>query len=541
LDRYRRCRSGRARRRTLCGQGALEIGVPFSFVSPTDFSQREVRRARFAPDGHTVVYGADWGTDQPGIFSTLPGSVESRALTPPGASLFSISSNGEMLIGRDGTLARAALAGGAEREILESVSDADWAPNGKDIAVVRPGARSRLEFPVSKVLCEAAGMDAPRVSPRGDLVAFLEHSQVGDSRGWVSVVDLPGKKRRLSQEFNSIQGSGWSPGGNEIWFSAAPAGASMGIYAVTLSGHQRIVAAGPGDQELQDVSPDGRVLLSHWHGRTALMTLPPGETAERDLSWLDGSQLADLSDDGKTLLFTEEGEGSGSLSYSVWIRKTDGSDAVRLGEGLASALSPDGKWVLAVRLQPLPAQLVLLPTGPGEPKVVTNDAINHRLAFWFPDGKRFLFGGNEPEKGLRLYVQDLEGGRPRAITPEIRRSLVVRRPISPDGRLLVVVDGQNVSLYPVEGGDPRPVPGLLELEKPIRWSADGHSLYVRRTGETPIRLWSVDISTGRREIWCVLAPSASRSTQVLVAADGKSYVYPYATSSSDLYLVEGLK
>ncbi|HEY3202082.1 MAG TPA: hypothetical protein VGL03_00335, partial [Thermoanaerobaculia bacterium] len=505
------------------------------------FRSGEVDQARFAPDGQTIVYSAVWGKDPVGIFSTRPGSVESRALGTPGANLFSISSSGEMLIGRNGMLARVALAGGAEREILEPVIDAYWAPNGKDIAVVRPGAKFRLEFPIGKVLYETAGqLSDPRVSPRGDLVAFLEHPR-GDSRGSLAVVDLQGKKHRLSEEFNSIEGAEWSAGGKEIWFSGKPADGSMAIYAVTLSGRQRIVAGGAGDQVLQDVSPDGRILLTHWHGRVVLMTLPPGESVERDLSWLDWSELADLSDDGKTLLFSEEGEGAGSPTYSVYLRKTDGSPAVRLGEGLACGLSPDGKWALAVRLQPSPAQLVLLPTGAGEPKTVTSDAIVPRIAFWFPDGKRIAFGGSEPGKGGRLYVQDLEGGKPRAVTPEIRQPFVVRRPISPDGRYLVAVDGQSVSVYPVEGGDPRPVPGLREGEKPIRWSADGRSLYVRRIGDTPIRIFSVDISTGHRQLWKVVAPAAPPHVQFLITADGKSYVNAHTTNSSDLYLVEGLK
>jgi len=505
------------------------------------FRSGEVQHARFAPDGQTIVYSAAWRADPIGIFSTRSGSVESRALGPPGADLFSISATGEMLVGRNGTLARAALAGGAEREVLESVSDAAWAPDGKNIAVVRPGARFRLEFPIGKTLYETAGrISDPSVSPRGDLVAFLEHPPA-ESRGSLAIVDLKGKKRRLSEEFSSIQGAEWSAGGKEIWFSGKPANASMAIYAVTLSGRQRIVAGGSGDQELQDLAPDGRILMTHWHGRVPLMTLSPGESVERDLSWLDWSALADLSDDGWTLLFSEEGEGAGSLMYGVYIRKTDGSPAVRLGDGLACALSPDGKWALTVRFQPSPAQLALLPTGSGESRAVTNDAIEHRIAFWFPDGKQILFAGNEPGKGPRFYVQDLQGGRPRAVTPEIRQPFVFGRPISPDGRLLAVVDGQSVSLYPVEGGDPRPMPGLLKGEKPVRWSADGRSLYVRRMGQTPISLYGVDIATGRRQLWKVLAPAAHVPLQFQISADGKSYVYSYSTNSSDLYLVEGLK
>jgi len=505
------------------------------------FRNGVVNQARFAPDGQTIVYSAKWGSDDVAIFSTRPGSVESRALGPPGADLLSLSSSGEMLVLRGRTLARAALAGGAEREILESVQDASWGPDGKDIAVVRGEGDVRLEYPVGKVLVESSsGLSSPRVSPRGDLVAFVEHPQRGDNRGWLAVVDLKGRKRRLSEEFNSIQGPQWAASGREVWFSGASAGTSMAIYGVTLSGRQRVVARGPGDQELQDISSDGRTLLSHWHGRGVLMTLSPGESVERDLSWLDQSSAADFSDDGKTLLILEQGEGGGSLTYSAWLRKTDGSPAIRLGEGLACGLSPDGRWALVVLLQPTPAQIALLPTGAGEAKVITHDAINHRIAAWFPDGKRILFAGTEPGEGARLYVQDLEGGAPRPITPRgVGRSFWIKRPVSPDGRKVVAFDGKKFALIPVEGGEPTAVAGLHTGETPVRWSADGRYLYVREDGGPPIRIFRLDPSTGHREPWKEI-PALVRG-QVLLSADGKSYVNSYSIESSDLYFVEGLK
>src|SRR5262249_24688889 len=94
-------------------------GKPPTFHRLT-FRSGEVRHARLAPDGQTVVYSAAWGTDPIGLFSTRRGSVESRSLGEPGADLLSISLSAEMLVLRNGTLARVSLAGGAEREILES-------------------------------------------------------------------------------------------------------------------------------------------------------------------------------------------------------------------------------------------------------------------------------------------------------------------------------------------------------------------------------------------------------------------------------------
>jgi serine/threonine protein kinase/Tol biopolymer transport system component len=522
------------------------------------FRSGSVIGARFAPDGQTIVYTAGWASDPISIFSTRSGSVESRALAP-GARLLSISSTGEMLVLRQGTLARVSLAGGAEREILGGVLDADWAPNAHDIAVVRrAGAtavggalalmETRLEYPIGRVLYESRGrIGAPRVSPKGELVAFLDHPQSGGASGSVAVVDRKGMKRRLSEEFKEIHTAGWSPRGDEVWFSARPADASTAIYAVSLSGRQRVVAQGPGGYLLQDVSRDGRALLSLWHRRSILMALTPGQTTERDLSWLDESQPVALSDDGRTLLFTEEGEGAGSVS-SVWKRQTDGSPAVRLGEGLAVGLSPDGMWALAVRPQPEPAQLVLIPTGAGEPRSLTNDAIDHRGAAWFPDGQRVLFVGSEPGKRLRLYVQGLDGGTPRAISADCARGTtwtttwMTSRPISPDGRQVVWFCGEYL-LYPVDGGEPRPIPGLARGEIPAGWDADGRALYVRNFGQTPIKVFRVDVSTGQRQLWkeIPVPPQAGLTELFTMTPDGKSYAYGYYTNTSDLFLVVGLK
>ena len=522
--------------------------APPSFRRLT-FRSGQVFNARFAPDGLTVVYSAAWGADPPAIFSTRLGSVESRTLGTPGAHLLSISRSGEMLVTRNLTLARVSLAGGAEREILEGVLDAEWAPNGSDIAVMRRPASSaqigatgaRLEFPIGKILCETTyPLESPRVSPQGDLVAFVEHPFRGDIRGSLAVVDLKGKKRRLSEDFSSITNAAWSPGGNEIWFSAAPANEGMAIHAVSLSGRRRIIARGAGSHVLEDVSPDGRVLLAHWHVRRTLMALAPEGPRERDLSWLDGSTPFALSDDGKTLFSKEIGEGAGSLTNSVWMRKTDGSPAVRLGEGMGTGLSPDGKWVLAVRLDPQPAQLLLIPTGAGETKVLTQDAINHRVGAWFPDGRRVLFVGNEPGKGPRLYVQGLDGGAPRAISGEATKGTMwmTWRPISPDGRYVVFFDGQYL-LYPVEGGQPRPISGLVEGDVPIGWDTEGRTLYIRDR-QTPIRISRLDISTGKRTPWKE-ANAPVPDVQLVMTPDGKSYAYSYENLSSDLYLVEGLK
>jgi Tol biopolymer transport system component len=518
------------------------------------FRRGTIRMARFAPDGQTIVYGATWEGNPIEILATRPESPESRLLGLSGAEILAMSSTGEMAVSLNrrlvgayigiGTLARVPLAGGGPREILNQVQWADWSPDGKNLAVVRDvEGRNRLEYPIGKVLYEAGGwISHPRISPQGDQIAFIEHPLQGDDGGLVAVVDLSGNKRTLSTRSVSAQGLAWSPAEDEIWYTGAKAGASRALYAVNLSGRERLIARMPGTLTLQDIRKDGRVLLTRESWRRELMGLPPGADKEHNLSWLDYSYPAAISDDGKTLLFDEEGE-AGGWTYSVYLRKTDGSPAVRLGEGLAVALSPDENWALSSPLGS-PAQLVLLATKAGEPKQLTHDEINHSWARWLPDGKRFVFSGNEPERGVRLYLQDLVGAKPQAISPEGVNALQFA--VSPDGKFVAGVGpDQKGYLYPISGGEPRSIPGFAPGELPITWTTDSRSLYVYRSGELPARVYRLEVESGRRTLWKQLMPSDSAGVNhigpVLLTPDGTSYVYGYHRTLSDLYLVDGLQ
>jgi eukaryotic-like serine/threonine-protein kinase len=519
------------------------------------FRRGMIRLARFAPDGQTIVYSAAWDGNNSEVYSTRTGSVASRSLGLAEADILAISSSGEMavLLGTRqvqpwqyaGTLARVALAGGAPREILEDTQWADWAENGEELAIVRTvNGRTRLEFPIGKVLYATVGwISHPRISPKGDRIAFLDHPLPGDDGGGVAVVDLAGKEQTLSTGWSSIQGLAWSPSGKEIWFTASNVGNARGLYAVTLKGERRQITQVPGVLMLHDISRDGRILLARDNWRRQVVGLAAGENKERDLTWLDWSVPTDISADGKTFVFDEEGEGGGA-AYSVYVRKMDGSPAIRLGDGRAMGLSPDQKWVISTPVSSA-GQMFVLPTKAGEPKQLTNDSINHFWGRWFPDGKRILFGGNEPGHGVRLYIQDLTGGTPRPITPEGVSGFPTYA-ISPDGEAAAAIGpGQQGYLYPVEGAEPRPIPGLEAAYAPIAWSADGRSLYICRRGERPVQMYLLDIATGQKRLWKQLMPSDMAGVDLIfpiwVTPDGKSYVYGYRRILSDLYLVEGLK
>jgi len=537
----------------LSGKSAGRTPPP-SFHQLT-FRRGEIVSARFAPDAQTVLYTAAWDGKPIEIFVSRPESPESRPFGVSGAQVLAISGSGEMALSlncrvlepfvRTGTLARVSVAGGAApREVLEDIEWADWGPDGA-LAIVREvQGRGRLEFPIGKVLYETTGyITHPRVSPRGDAVAFLDHPAHTDDGGAVAIVDRSGARRTLSALFASAWGLAWSPGG-EIWFTAAAVGGNRSLYGVTRSGRTRVLSRVTGSLTLQDISRDGRVLMAHDVTHIGILALVPGEQKERDFSWLDYSVVTGLSADGRTLLFNESGEGGGA-GYSTYVRKTDGSPAVRLGEGVGRALSPDGRWVLAIVRPTSNAQAVLYPTGAGEPKPLPTEGLTVQTgADWLPDGKRVLLTANEPGHGPRLFLQDLSGGKPRAISPEGYRAF--GRAVSPDGKFAAVAGpDQRLYLYPLEGGEPTALPSLSAGDSPSGWSVDGRSLYVYRQGELPAKVYVVNVATGRRELWRALVPSdsagVSNISRVCPTPDGKSYAYAYIRTLSDLYLVEGAR
>jgi len=518
------------------------------------FRHGGIRMARFAPDGQTVMYSAAWESNPVEIFSTRPESPESRAFGVKNAEVLSVSPSGEMAVLLNsknvepfinvGTLARVPLVGGAPREILEGVQWADWSPDGSNFAIVRDlEGQNRLEYPIGKVLYQTAGwISHIRISPKGNLIAFIDHPGRRDDAGSVAIIDLAGNKKVLSGEWETAQGLAWSPPGDEVWFTTARVGVGRFLYAVSLTGPERLLAREPGTLTLQDVARDGRILLTRDVLRVGMVGLAGDEPKERDLSWLDWSAPSDLSADGKILVFTESGEGGGQ-NYAAYIRKTDGSPAVRLGEGFAYALSPDQKWVIGGIPNP-PHQFSLLPTGAGEARALTHDAINHSRARWFPDGKRFLFIGNEPGHGVRLYVQDVVNGKPRAISPEgvVSTQFV----LSADGKRVAAVGAdQKGYFYPTDGGEPSAIPGFPPGDVPVAWSGDGRSLLIYSPGELPARVERLDITIGQKQLWRQLMPADGAGVTdigpILVSADAKSYVYEYGRTLSDLYLVEGLK
>jgi eukaryotic-like serine/threonine-protein kinase len=517
--------------------------TPVTFQRVT-FRRGDISAAKFGP-GDEIVYSAEWDGAPSTMFSTRPGNREARQLGLPTGKILSISHRGEMaiLLGDDteGTLASVPFSGGTPRELLENVSGADWSPSGDSLAVVRTvGGKHRLEYPVGTVLYETSvrpPLEA-RISPDGKLVAFFDYdSEVGDYS--LCVIDPNHLRRVLSPGWRAVGALNWSPRGDEIWFSAAQPSTDPALYAVNLAGKQRFLAQTPAYIVMQDVAPDGRVLLSTVNSRLGIRYVDFQHSTERDLAWLDASFLYEISNDGRNLLFVELSYGEGRNS-AIYLRRTDGSAAVRLGYGNRPALSPDGKWVVCIRRDPGLSRMLLLPTGPGELRFLNVESVYFDSLGWFPDSKRIIFTGNETGHPRRTWMYDLDSDKATPLTPEGTRGSLV----SPDGRWFLIVAGNHLSLAPVGGGTPRTIAELENDEMPVRWNADGTALFLEQVTGNTIKISRLDLASGKKESWQTVRipePGAAFIGNFALSADGKACAFSFQHDLANLFLVKGLK
>ncbi len=535
--------------------GRRHGGAPQAEYKQITFRTGSMGNARFTPDG-SIVYSASWDGGDDQLYLSRTDDPGARELGLKDAELLSISKSGELAIrlntvrysgyARSGTLARLPLSGGTPREVLENVQDADWSANGDSMAVVRyvpETSHWRLEYPIGKVLFDSIGwISDPKISPDGKWVAFADHeNQGGDDEGSVAVIGADGKEKekKLSSGWESVEGILWSPAGDEIWFTSSDSGSALNPRAVNFSGRVRTITNVPGGVWLEDLR-NGTALMVRHQERIGIRGLEPGGKEERELGWFGWSLARDISPDGRKVLFEEEGNGGGP-NYTVFLRDTDGSPPAKIGEGLAGAISPDGKWVITKPAKGGPLSLV--PTGAGESRTLTHDAVDYGAVRFLPDGKHLLTSGIENGHGRRDYLIDLSNGDSKPITPEGVSGVH----LAPDGRSAAVLgpDGKW-GIWPLEGGGIHPIPGLDSKYYVAGWFPDGISIYVASSrSEKAVKVYRVNSQTGKMELWKTFGAEAGAGVTETGAphfsSDGTAYAYVYVRTLSEAYVVTGLK
>jgi Tol biopolymer transport system component len=521
---------------------------------PVTFRAGYVDDARFTPDG-SIVYSASWERGEKQLYLSHNDDTGSRELGLKESRLLSVSKRGELAIllrsvghggwAHSGTLARVALNGGTPRETLDNVEDADWAADSEGMAVVRFAPESshwRLEYPVGRKLIESINwISNPKISPDGKWVAFADHENTGgDDEGSVAVVGPDGQEKKLSSGWASIEGMGWSPAGNEIWFAASASGSADQLRGVTLAGRLRTIATAPGGIWLEDLH-DGVALTIAQHMRLNISAMPPDGKEEHELGWLGWSALREISRDGRKVLFEEEAEGGGP-NDTVFLRDTDGSPPVQIGAGVGRAIAPGGKWVITQPAKGGPLSVV--PTGAGEARQLTHDNISYGYVVYLPDGKQLLAQGIEPGHSGRDYLIDVNNGNAVPVTPEG----VIGDSLSQDGRRIAVAEPDGKwGIWSLDGGSLRLIPGLDSTYSVIGWAPDGEWVYAVTHVERQktAKVYRVNITTGKMDFWkefgANLPTGATSVSPPYFSPDGKAYAYGYTQALSDVYTVKGLK
>jgi eukaryotic-like serine/threonine-protein kinase len=536
--------------------GKASVRSPQAEYQQITFRTGFIGNARFTPDG-SIIYSASWDGGDNQLYLSRIDDPGSRALGLKDAELLAVSKAGELAVrlntvffagyARIGTLARVPLSGGTPREVLENVQDADFAANGDGMAIVRYVPENnhwRLEYPIGKVLFDSINwISHPKISPDGNWIAFADHENPGgDDEGSLALIAANGKgnERRLSSGWTSLQGILWSPAGDEIWFTSTNTGSAANPRAVTFSGKLRTITNVPGGMWFEDLR-NGTALTVANHIRLGIRGMAPGGKEEHELGWFGWSELRDISPDGRKILFEEEGDGGGP-NYTVFLRDTDGSPPLRIGEGSGGALSPDEKWVITKPAKGGPLSLV--PTGAGESRQLTHDAVSYGTVRFLPDGKRLLASGIEAGHGGRDYLIELDSGNSKPVTPEGVAGVVV----SPDGKNTMVrgPDGKP-GVWSLERSDLRLIPGLESKYSIIGWMPDGESVYATTSQRNAkaVKIYRVNIATGKMELWKTLGQEAGAGLEGIadphLSSDGNAYAYLYVRVLSEAYVVTGLK
>jgi hypothetical protein len=423
---------------------------------------------------------------------------------------------------------------------LEGVGFADFGADGQ-MAVIRDEEPNlTLEYPVGHVIAQGqAGLVVPRVSPTGEYVAFFDMRTASLT---VTICDRSGKSVAQSPPLADWWGLAWTPT-NELWFAATETGGvQTSVFSLDLHGRRRVVYRAPGSFTLHDISTQGDVLASFDHPLSRIELIDGADTAPQDRSWRDGGYVVALSSTHALLVNQSGGSGSGGARGSVYLRQPGVQQPVRIAEGQALALSPDGGKAL-VYLDQTPPTVSVVPTGAGRPNALDLGPIDSvKWAGWQPDGRMVIQFTRQGGKPI-VYQLSPDGGNPTALLPE-GVTLRGANLISPDGsRIAAMKSGGQLVVCTMAAPACRPVPGAGERDTVAGWTADGKFLFVYRREVVPTQVDRIDVETGARTAWKTVHPlhTAVSGIASLIASPDGSLAYSYNLTRSELYVIKGLK
>lgn len=533
---------------------AFRPDPPQPTFARVSFRQGIIHGARFSPDGRSLLYSSTWAGLPWQLHISHLDTLEERPIGPRDAHLLAVTPTGDLALNLDisfrawrysycGTLARAPQMGTLTPKA--ELPEVQWADSdtGGNLAVVRVvDGRYRLEYPPGTVRVVSDGwISHPRIAPSGKAVAYIDHPILNDDMGHVALWEEGRALRTLTRSWlGGARGLAWK--GHEVWFTAGEHTGRRGLWKVTRKGRIQSILQIPGELILQDITPEGRILLLREDSRQGLVFGNRGSSEPQTYGLRDWTYLRGLSRDGRSMVFEEQGE-VGPLGYRIYLRSLDGSATLQLGEGHMAALSPDQQWVAAIQMKPVPHP-VLLPVGPGQARHLDSHGLSAFSGLsWTPDGK-LLVAGNAPSLPPRVHLLDPDRGALLPLTPP---NLDLEwHALSPDGNTLILGNLHRALLVDRRRPEaaPQAVRGWHQDDRFMAWTSDGTQVFVTRFVADPIPIWKLDPRTGRRSPWLHLdlkEVPATTLRDATITPDGETWALRYRKVQTDLYLADGLK
>jgi eukaryotic-like serine/threonine-protein kinase len=526
---------------------ALRPSAPRAFVPEyrqLTFRQGRVASARFTRDGGSLLYSALWEDHPLAIFTARLGGGGTRPLDLPPAQLLAVSSRGELALSLDhraidgfhfrGQLALAPIEGGTPRGLGVDVQDADFTPDGSEIAIVRSVGRRRftLELPIGNVLAEAGWISHPRVSPDGSAIACCLHLDPFDDRGdLVIIARTGGPPRTVAADWSSIDGLSWAAHGRALWISASREGGNNSVRAIALDGRELAHIPAAGRLRMFDMTADGRAAVTHCSGRMRMMVRAPGATDEVDLALSDVSMVCDISGDGRRIAFVEFGDVD--TASGAYVRPTDGGPALRLGEFMPLDLADDGHGVL-VGIYGDPPVIGIAPIPEGQVQRVPIALARIGQARWCNNGRLLVTGATIAGERFRIWRRDPDG----RLLPLTEPGVVAPPFVNPRGDAFAIFAGDRLIVADIDARTPPRAIGGYPDREVCGWSADSTAVYIRGKSPPVIQIHRIELASGISTLLREITPprlGVRAVDRLFVSQAGDAYAYSYGQELSRLY------